>query len=204
MAIEDNSGRNFPSELCPCWEVVLLASGPPARVDLKARLRKKIARETGGETRGRGGRRRKLETAITIASTKWDRHDAVDADIKSCAAWVDHLRAERLKSHDDLRTHLRELQQLNASDDVRVTLLKKLKRAQEAIYGNERARWGISVLAALLEMDVESVKRMRRRPRSVHYVSTDLNALAELQGSDLQEEFHEWRRQKHEDGVAEK
>ena len=177
MAIEDNSGRYFPSELCPCWDMVLLASGPPARVDLKARRRKKIAREAGGETRGRGGRRRKLETAITIASVAWDRHTSVNADIESCAAWVDHLRANRLKSHDDLRTHLGELRNLCVPDDQRVAILEKLERAQEAIYGNERAKWGISVLAALLEMDVESVKRMRRRTRTVHFVSTDLNAL---------------------------
>lgn len=162
-----------------------------------------------GETRGRGGRRRKLASVVQIETVQVANRTAIDADLRDVARWLRHLREERVVTTQELGAHLDDLRQFHTSNDERHRVLSRLYAALDDVsrtlhqsmneYRPGRRERATLALARLRGWNVETVERMRRRTRTVHVVSTDLNALAELEGRDVQEEFHRWREQRHDE-----
>jgi hypothetical protein len=199
-----------------------MASDPATRVATWKTLRRLAiadeAKRLGWDSvRGRGGRSELLARAVTVAAfqavptgsarnqspeqcriDEWDSRGAIDAEIETCAQWLDHLRSlpqmhgQTRGTHIDwmLQHHLGGLRHLTCSDPERAHVLSRLALAMgektiadaldqpDRLYRRARTRWARGVLARLAGLkDGDAVKRKRRRERTVRVVRIDLTAL---------------------------
>lgn len=193
------AGRVADFTPCPCFDVLRLWGGTP-RVTwreqeraAKAQLARIFGWAKAGSSvedalkslRGRGARQRAIKGILRQRVVRWDRQPAIEADIRACLSWVEHLRKEGVRSAPGLSEHLRaagvrELDPPGALDGA----LFAAKRALRSPKGRLPKKLGRSILAELWGVGEESVKKMVLLPeRSVGVlksVSRDLRALEEV------------------------
>lgn len=198
--------------LDPCYWLYLVSQIPNVQrpvQEIRA-VQKRIAHQLGmGTPKGSKQRKAALNRVVRRRDVA-ARAEPVDA-LEHVGECLYHLRdcctSETLAA--TLEQHLgpERAQQLMAMPGLMHALQQAVSEPQARYHGKPGSQWpgthsghARRVLAAIRsgikrKVTPASLKRQGRRKRTEHGVSVDLNALAELEGRDLNAEFETWHRQ---------